>query len=123
MSWSLEKSSALNIPSPTSNRDDTEVTLAKRTYSEIDTLSAINSEIIGKPEVDIELVNLMDKKYRTDAKPLTPDCTCLACRSHSRAYIHHLMIAHELLAEILIYTHNQHQLCELMSHLRMSKGK
>ena len=36
-------------------------------------------------------------------------------RHHTRAYIHHLIKAREILAEVLLYTHNQHQLLRLFS--------
>ena len=48
-----------------------------------------------------------------DARPLVEGCTCMACQQHSRAYIHHLLLAKELLAQILLFTHNLTRLIEL----------
>jgi queuine tRNA-ribosyltransferase len=47
-----------------------------------------------------------------DRRPILPDCQCLTCRSHSRAYIYHLVCAKELLAEILLFIHNLHLLLD-----------
>jgi tRNA-guanine family transglycosylase len=68
---------------------------------------------------DVELdangcIDMEDKKWARDVRPLVPGCPCMACsNSHSRAYIHHLIQAKELLAEILLYAHNLHHLLEL----------
>ncbi|KDO23471.1 hypothetical protein SPRG_11394 [Saprolegnia parasitica CBS 223.65] len=53
-------------------------------------------------------INLRDKQYERDAKPLLPGCTCFACARHSRAYINHLLNVHEMLADVLLYMHNLH---------------
>ena len=46
------------------------------------------------------VMNVKNNVYRRDSSPLQPGCLCHACRSHSRAYLHHLMRAHELLGEV-----------------------
>jgi queuine tRNA-ribosyltransferase subunit QTRTD1 len=59
-------------------------------------------------------IDMNDSKWARDSLPLTPGCSCMACsNSHSRAYIHHLVQAKELLAEILLFAHNLHHLREL----------
>jgi queuine tRNA-ribosyltransferase subunit QTRTD1 len=35
-------------------------------------------------------------------------CTCFACRNHTRAYVHHLLHTHEMLASVLLEIHNTH---------------
>eukprot|EP01034_Spumella_vulgaris_P042165 gene42165-52278_t len=60
-------------------------------------------------EVEQCVVDVWDKKYQKDTQPLVAGCQCHACKHHSRAYIHHLLIAREMLAEVLLYHHNQHQ--------------
>jgi queuine tRNA-ribosyltransferase subunit QTRTD1 len=52
------------------------------------------------------VISLWDSRWRQDAEPLLVACPCPACRRHSKAYIHHLLIAHEILAEVLLYVHN-----------------
>lgn len=51
-------------------------------------------------------------------KMQVPGCQCHACKHHTRAYIHHLLIAKEMLAEVLLYHHNQHQVMELFREAR-----
>lgn len=45
-------------------------------------------------------LNLWALAYRTDARPLVPGCGCFACKHHTRAYLHHLLHAHEMLAQV-----------------------
>ena len=59
-------------------------------------------------------IDMNNSKFSRDPLPLIPGCGCLACsNTHSRAYIHHLVQANELLAEILIFAHNLHHLREM----------
>lgn len=76
-----------------------------------------DSSATNKPD-SRRLINLWDEKFRKDPRPMMPGCACHACRSHSRAYIHHLLRAKELLSEVLIYTHNQHQLFSLFKVIK-----
>jgi queuine tRNA-ribosyltransferase len=50
--------------------------------------------------------NLRNARFRHDHQPLDPTCACLACRQHSRAYLHHLIRAGEMLARTLLSLHN-----------------
>ena len=40
---------------------------------------------------------------------------------HTRAYIHHLLIAKELLAEVLLYQHNQFQMQQFFQQAQLKK--
>jgi queuine tRNA-ribosyltransferase len=51
-----------------------------------------------------------------------PGCQCHACKNFTRAYIHHLLKAKELLGDVLLYTHNQHQVLSLFDHVRRVKA-
>ncbi len=51
-------------------------------------------------------LNLRNARFRDDPAPLDPACGCLACREHSRAYLRHLVMAHEIGAGILCSIHN-----------------
>jgi queuine tRNA-ribosyltransferase subunit QTRTD1 len=76
---------------------------------------------------DDSKMNLRDSRYEADARPLVPGCGCFACagytatpahfvqtapgrefvhRGHSRAYVHHLLNTHEMLADVLLQVHN-----------------
>uniref|UniRef100_UPI00358E00AD queuine tRNA-ribosyltransferase accessory subunit 2 isoform X1 n=2 Tax=Myxine glutinosa TaxID=7769 RepID=UPI00358E00AD len=63
-------------------------------------------------------INLNDKRYHSDFRPLVPGCTCCACQAHSRAYLHHLMCAHELLASTLLASHNVHHYMGFFAAIR-----
>ena len=43
-------------------------------------------------------LNLRNARHADDPRPLDPECACPACRHFSRAYLHHLVKAGEILA-------------------------
>jgi queuine tRNA-ribosyltransferase subunit QTRTD1 len=43
-----------------------------------------------------------------DTRPLLPGCGCYACARHTRAYLHHLLGVHEMLADVLLELHNSY---------------
>ncbi|CAG8516606.1 3574_t:CDS:2 [Paraglomus brasilianum] len=51
-------------------------------------------------------MNLWDKSFARDFQPFVPSCECHACQNYTRAYTHHLLIAHEMLANVLLISHN-----------------
>ena len=87
------------------------------------------------------MVDLSDDKYARDSSALLPGCQCVACRpreintrsnlnkkcmndqtkksvpSFTKAYIHHLIKANEMLAETLLFVHNLHQMLLLFRQL------
>jgi queuine tRNA-ribosyltransferase len=65
-------------------------------------------------------VNIKRTEYRTDPRPLDPDCDCSACRRFSRAYIRHLFVADEILGLRLLSLHNVHFLLSLARGARQS---
>lgn len=74
---------------------------------------------MDKNYTDDYSINLWDDKYFNDSRPIQYGCACHACRYHTRAYIHHLLKAKELLAEILLHAHNQKQYLELFESFRL----
>jgi queuine tRNA-ribosyltransferase len=64
------------------------------------------------------VINIRNARHAEDNRPLDPDCTCPACRSHSRAYLHHLFKANEMLGPMLLTWHNIQYYQDLMSELR-----
>eukprot|EP00164_Ancoracysta_twista_P025736 GFYU01049612.1.p1 GENE.GFYU01049612.1~~GFYU01049612.1.p1 ORF type:complete len:126 (+),score=15.50 GFYU01049612.1:37-378(+) len=62
--------------------------------------------------------NLRDKNNKYDQTPFLKDCRCFACRRHTRAYVHHLLNAHEMLADVLLTIHNVHHCYLLFEKLR-----
>ncbi|KAM8730994.1 queuine tRNA-ribosyltransferase accessory subunit 2 isoform 2-T3 [Acanthopagrus schlegelii] len=51
-------------------------------------------------------MNLKDKRYQDDFRPLVEGCGCYCCKNHQRAYLHHLLVTNELLAGVLLMIHN-----------------
>lgn len=62
--------------------------------------------------------NLLNAKYTLDDQPIDPACDCPVCRRHSRAYIHHLFKAGEMLAMRLTVMHNLYFYNNLMERIR-----
>ncbi len=65
-------------------------------------------------------LNLMNKKFELDEKPIDETCTCPACKDYSRAYIRHLFKAKEMLAMRLCVLHNLHFFNTMMEEIRDS---
>ncbi len=63
-------------------------------------------------------VNLDNARHADDARPLDAECRCPACRSFSRAYLHHLVRTKEMLGAILLTQHNLTYYQDLMAGLR-----
>ncbi|MFT9055292.1 MAG: tRNA guanosine(34) transglycosylase Tgt [Ethanoligenens sp.] len=64
--------------------------------------------------------NLMNAKYTRDPAPIDETCDCPVCRKHSRAYLHHLFKADELLAMRLSVMHNLYFYNTLMEDIRQA---
>lgn len=63
-------------------------------------------------------MNLFNKRYELDDKPLDEECGCPVCRMYSRAYIRHLLKAKEMLGLRLMVTHNLYFYNSLMEEIR-----
>ena len=63
-------------------------------------------------------LNLRNARFAEDAGPLDPRCACPACRGYSRAYIHHLVKAGEMLGPMLLTQHNLTFYQDLMRGMR-----
>ena len=63
-------------------------------------------------------INIRNARHAEDNHPLDPNCACPACRGHSRAYLHHLFKANEMLGPMLLTWHNIQYYQDLMAELR-----
>jgi queuine tRNA-ribosyltransferase len=63
-------------------------------------------------------LNLRNARHAEDPAPLDPECRCPGCTGFSRAYLHHLTKAGEILASMLLTTHNLTYYADLMQALR-----
>jgi queuine tRNA-ribosyltransferase len=63
-------------------------------------------------------INIKNARHMDDPRPLDEECTCPACRNYSRAYLHHVYRAQEIIASMLLTWHNLHYYQFLMQGLR-----
>jgi queuine tRNA-ribosyltransferase len=63
-------------------------------------------------------VNIRNARHLDDPRPLDADCHCPACRDYSRAYLHHLFRAEEVLGLMLLTWHNLYYYQDVMRGLR-----
>ena len=65
-------------------------------------------------------LNIRNSRHAEDPRPLDDNCNCPACRDFSRAYLHHLFKANEILGPMLLTMHNLTYYQDLMTGLRKS---
>ena len=65
-------------------------------------------------------MNIQNVKYMMDQDPIDPGCQCMTCQHYTRAYIHHLVKADELLAQRLGSYHNVYFIVNLVKRIRES---
>jgi len=66
-------------------------------------------------------IRLTNRRYRRDGYPIDPSCGCEACAGgFTRAYLHHLFAANEVLSAILCSIHNVHFYQALMRDARQA---
>ncbi len=63
-------------------------------------------------------LNIRNARFAEDPEPIEPGCRCPACTSFSRAYVHHLVKAGEILGAMLMTQHNLWFYQRLMQGLR-----
>ncbi len=64
------------------------------------------------------VVNIKNARHADDARPLDEQCACPACSKYSRAYLHHVFRAGEMISGMLLTWHNLHYFQEIMSGMR-----
>lgn len=63
-------------------------------------------------------LKIRNAKHRQDTRPIDESCECYTCRHFSRAYLHHLDRAQEMLGARLMTIHNLHYYQHLMREIR-----
>ena len=66
--------------------------------------------------------NITGARYRRDFTPIDPECDCYTCAHYTRAYLHHLFKAKEILAATLCTIHNERFIIRLIDRIRESIG-
>ena len=64
------------------------------------------------------VMNLRNARFAADPRPLDAACACPACARHTRAYLHHLFRAEEMLGPMLLTWHNLTYYQDLMRGMR-----
>ncbi len=67
---------------------------------------------------DLDEIFITKSKYARDLNPISKFCTCLTCKTYSRAYLHHLFKIKDTLAYRLATIHNLTHYSTLLKHLR-----
>lgn len=63
-------------------------------------------------------INLFNKQYELDDRPIEEGCNCPTCQRYSRAYIRHLLKAKEMLGMRLCVLHNLYFYNTMMEEIR-----
>ena len=71
------------------------------------------------------VVNIKNARHADDPRPLDEECSCPACRNYSRAYLHHVFRAQEMISGMLLTWHNLHYYQDIMAGMRaaISEGR
>jgi queuine tRNA-ribosyltransferase len=68
-------------------------------------------------------VKIMQAQYADDPRPLDQNCSCYTCRNYSRAYLHHLAKAGEILSSRLNTLHNLQFYLDLIDRASLALGE
>jgi queuine tRNA-ribosyltransferase len=68
------------------------------------------------------VVNIKNARHADDPRPLDETCSCPACSNYSRAYLHHVFRANEMISGMLLTWHNLHYFQEIMQGMRDAIG-
>jgi queuine tRNA-ribosyltransferase len=66
------------------------------------------------------VVKLRNARHKRDPSPLESGCPCYTCRTFSRAYLHHLFLADEMLGPTLLSLHNVAFYGRLLTEVRQA---
>ncbi len=72
----------------------------------------------GQAQTRVGAINIRNARHQDDPRPLDEECSCPCCTQYSRAYLHHVNKAQEIIASMLLTWHNLHYYQELMAGLR-----
>jgi queuine tRNA-ribosyltransferase len=65
-------------------------------------------------------LNIKNASYAEDLRPPDELCSCMVCRTYSRAYLRHLFLSNEILASILNSHHNVAFFLDIMAKIRQA---
>jgi len=101
------------------------IDLFNTAYVEIQTTMSIaftweNNVFTNPMTPNSPLLFLHLQTHELDVSPILLNCTCFTCKNHTRAYLHHLLNTHEMLADVLLSIHNLHHYLLFFEKIRES---
>ncbi len=99
-------------------KPDDIVGAVKRGVDMIDCVLPSRSGRTGQVFTRRGVVNIKNARHADDPRPLDEHCSCPACSNYSRAYLHHVFRAQEMISGMLLTWHNLHYFQEIMQGMR-----
>jgi queuine tRNA-ribosyltransferase len=99
-------------------KPDDIVGAVKRGVDMMDCVLPSRSGRTGQAFTHRGVVNIKNARHADDPRPLDETCTCPACRNYSRAYLHHVFRAQEMISGMLLTWHNLHYFQAIMAGMR-----
>ncbi|HET9174540.1 MAG TPA: tRNA guanosine(34) transglycosylase Tgt [Candidatus Saccharimonadales bacterium] len=65
-------------------------------------------------------INILNAKFKVDFSPISSECGCYTCQNFTKAYLHHLFKADEMLGATLASIHNEYFVVHLVDAIRDS---
>lgn len=72
-----------------------------------------------KKDIQFEKLDMNNKKFLKDLRPLDTRCNCFVCKTYTRSYLHHLLRAYEITPLRLLTIHNLHFFNEYVADIKM----
>lgn len=101
-------------------KPDDIVGAVKRGVDMMDCVLPSRSGRTGQAFTRAGVVNIKNARHQDDPRPLDEECGCPACRNYSRAYLHHVFRAREMISGMLLTWHNLQYYQDLMAGMRQA---
>ncbi|EEX13834.1 queuine tRNA-ribosyltransferase [Citreicella sp. SE45] len=99
-------------------KPDDIVGAVKRGIDMMDCVLPTRSGRTGQAWTRHGVVNIKNARHSDDPRPLDEQCSCPACTGYSRAYLHHVYRAGEMISGMLLSWHNLQYFQEIMQGMR-----
>ena len=99
-------------------KPDDIVGAVKRGIDMMDCVLPSRSGRTGQAFTRAGVVNIKNARHMDDPRPLDENCRCPACRNYSRAYLHHVFRAQEMISGMLLTWHNLTYFQDIMQGMR-----
>ena len=99
-------------------KPDDIVVAVKRGIDMMDCVLPSRSGRTGQVFTRRGVLNIKNARHADDPRPLDENCTCPACSNYSRAYLHHVFRAQEMISGMLLTWHNLHYFQDIMQGMR-----